>query len=417
MSPLARPRIVVVGGGFGGLEAAFALRARLGDRARISIVSESSIFVVKPNTVYLPFGTHLRDLSHPLGPPAARRDIEVHSARVRDIDPAAKVLAIHDDELRYDFAVLATGASPRPQDVPGLALYGVTAGGYSDMLGLRQSFRELYDDARAGRRIRVLFTVPPGSGWSAPLYELAMMLDSSLRRLRLRDAFEIELATHERGFLEPFGPSVHEAVRRELARRGITASANLTLREVLHRKAYFDAGSARDFDLLVAAPPRGASTRFFGLPRDARGYALTDMASRRALGQDGVFVVGDGADFPVKQAVLALAQADAAAEAIVAEIEGRSPRFGFEPVSRLVLDGLDTAMFAETTLHATGSRRHARLANGSQPRVSVSAMWGVGKRFMARYLPWRLDAGRPLHGGVPWRGMEIGMRALASVLS
>jgi len=52
----AKPRVMVLGGGFGGLEALFYLKHVLGDRADLTLVSDRSYFVFKPNTIYIPFG-------------------------------------------------------------------------------------------------------------------------------------------------------------------------------------------------------------------------------------------------------------------------------------------------------------------------------------------------------------------------
>ena len=51
-----KARIVVLGGGFAGLESAFLLRSKLGARAAITLVSDRHDFLFKPNTIYIPFG-------------------------------------------------------------------------------------------------------------------------------------------------------------------------------------------------------------------------------------------------------------------------------------------------------------------------------------------------------------------------
>ncbi len=75
MTTIGTPRVVVLGGGFGGLEAAFYLRMRLGDRARISLVSDQDHFLYKPNTIYIPFGMDPERLKIPLARPTQRKDI------------------------------------------------------------------------------------------------------------------------------------------------------------------------------------------------------------------------------------------------------------------------------------------------------------------------------------------------------
>jgi sulfide:quinone oxidoreductase len=68
--------VVVLGGGFGGLEAAFYLRHRLGDRVDLTLVSDQDHFLFKPNTIYIPFGEgsgEPEDPARPAGPPPAHR--------------------------------------------------------------------------------------------------------------------------------------------------------------------------------------------------------------------------------------------------------------------------------------------------------------------------------------------------------
>ena len=48
--------MVVLGGGFGGLEALFYLKHALADRVQLTLVSDRPYFVFKPNTIYVPFG-------------------------------------------------------------------------------------------------------------------------------------------------------------------------------------------------------------------------------------------------------------------------------------------------------------------------------------------------------------------------
>ena len=74
----------------------------------------------------------------------------------------------------------------------------------------------------------------------------------------------------------------------------------------------------------AAAPPRSsrcracAGTRPAGLPHDAEGFVPVDEHGRVA-GCDRVFAAGDVTDFPLKQGGLAAQQADAAADAILAD--------------------------------------------------------------------------------------------------
>ena len=50
-------------------------------------------------------------------------------------------------------------------------------------------------------------------------------------------------------------------------------------------------------------------------------------------------------------------------------------------------------------------------------RVGSSPAWRVGRKLLDLYLPWRLRAGKPVHAGLPWKGMALGLKAMAGLLA
>ena len=103
-----KARVVVLGGGFAGLEAAFLLRARLGERAELTLVSDADEFLFKPNTIYIPFGADPASLLIRLDRPAHRRDIALVRGRAHAIDPGGRVVHADGGRLPYDFLVLVS---------------------------------------------------------------------------------------------------------------------------------------------------------------------------------------------------------------------------------------------------------------------------------------------------------------------
>lgn len=411
MTSGAMARIVVVGGGFAGVEAAFTLRGALGERAAITVVSADTSFTMRPDTVYVAFGAAPSELQIPLVDPLVHRGIPLIAARVDDIDPASHVLLAHGVEVPYDYAILATGAEADVDRVPGLRRHAAVLWSPASVRDIHERFVAIRDQARRGEHRRVLFVVPAHNDWPVPLYELVLMFDSWLRRERVRQAVTVSLATCERGCLRAFGTRAEALLRRELEARAIEAWEHAVLEEVGPSVARFGEAGSLPFDLCVAAAPYRSSADFHALARDSRGFVLVDQGSRQALGCEDVFVVGDAADFPVKQAVLALLQADAAAEAVVARIEGRAPRFVFAPTSVLLLDELDTAMFAQVPLQVTDTPGMPLRVVEAQGRyvLGSSPAWRLGRKAMSHYLTWRLRSGRPFQGGFVWRGLQQGL--------
>jgi|GEM_PF-443511 len=416
----ATPHVVVLGGGFGGLETAFYLRMLAGDRAKITLVSEQRSFLFKPNSIYVPFGLDPEKLRLPLAKPAARKDIELIQARAHEIDPDGRCVAVDGTSIPYDFLVVATGAGMRPAEIPGLAEHAISTWTPVDMLKLRAGFQDLVEAAGLRERRRVLFVVPPNNKCAGPLYEIVLMLDTWLRRRSVRDNVEIAWSTFEQTYIQAFGPRLHEVAASEFERRGIAGHPGWTVERVEPGIASYANGEQLGYDLLVAFPPYVASTPFAGLPADERGFLLTELESRRLVEHPEIFVVGDAGDFPVKQAFLAFLQADAAAAHLSAEILGERPRLDFDPVSMCVMEQFDKATFAQVPLRLTGDpARPTEVRPGADGdyRVGSSKLWRAGKKTLGLSVPWRFSRGEPFHGGNFWRGMDAGLRAMSGVLA
>lgn len=417
----ASPRVVVAGGGFAGLEAAFLLRMRLHDRVDLTLVSDRDTWVFKPNSIYVPFGAEPESLLVDLGDPLRKRHISFVRAPVAGVDPDTRHLALADGgSLPYDFLVLATGSGMRPQEIPGLAEHAETIWTTEEMLRLREAFRRTRDGAARGEEQRVLFLVPPGNKCAGPLYEMVFMLETWLRREGVRDRVDIAYATFERSFIQAFGPRLHEVVTKEFAERGIEGQTEQPVAEVLDGEVRFADGTARPYDTLVSFPPYVAAVEYESLPRDERGFLLTEHDTRQVQGRPEIYAPGDAGDFPVKQAFLAFLQADAVAEQIAGVVEGRAPRLTFDPVSMCIMEMFDKATFAQVPLRVTGDPVRpveVRTEDDGAYKVGVSPVWRLGKKMLGAVVPMRFHAGEPFHAGTGWQLMDLGLKGMRGVLA
>jgi NADH dehydrogenase FAD-containing subunit len=418
-----RPQVVILGGGFAGLETAFSLRQQLGERVGLTLVSETMDFLFKPNTIYIPFGGREDRLHIPLSRPLRRRDVTFHRGRAVDVDPDARRVSLGDGtRLGYDFLVVATGAAMRPEEVPGLAENARTIWTPQQMRELGGDLRWVLEDARRGRRSKVLFLVPPGNKCAGPLYEIVFMLDSWLRRHNARDDVDIEWTTFESSYIQAFGPRLHEVVSAEFAARGIEGHTEAVVTKVLPDEVVYADDSVREYDHLVSFPPYVSAVSYPALPSDDRGFVVTDLATRQVQAHPGVYAPGDAGDFPVKQAFLAFLQADAVADDIAAQVAPDTVKRArpFEPTSMCVMEMFDKATFAQVPLELTGdptSPVHVVEAAADKYRVGVSPLWRLGKKSLGIYLPLQFRAGRPFHGGRAWQAMEVALRGMSRTVA
>ena len=416
----AKAKVVVLGGGFAGLESAFYLRMKVGNKADITLVSDYPNFLYKPNTIYIPFGKDPEELMIPLAGPTSKQGIRFLQAKATEVDPNTKKVVTDKETLSYDYLVLATGSRMRPEEIPGMSQHAETIFTPKAMLGVRKGIQRVMEQARSGKAQKVLFLVPPNNKCSGPLYEMVFMLDTHLKQNNLRNAVDVSYATFENGFIQAFGPRLNTYVESEFNQRNIQGHRQHTVSQIEAGGVNFANGKSLPYDLLISFPPYIASTPFPGLPADDRGFIQTELGTRQVVGHPDIYAPGDNGNFPVKQAFLAFLQSDAAAEHIASRILGTANAPAFSPMSMCVMEQFNTATFAQVPLRLTGDPARPievpQEAYGDY-KLGSSKIWRLGKKTLALYLPWRFRNGKPFHGGLPWKGMEMGLKIMSAALA
>ncbi len=415
------PKVLILGGGFAALETAFLLRMRHRDDVDIRLISDRDDFLFRPNSIYVPFGADPGSLLVDLNKPLRRRDIDFERGRVAEVDPDSKLVTLEDGErFGYDKLVIATGADTNAGEIPGLAEYGATIWTSNSMLEVRRHFEQIRARVVGGERQRVLFLVPPNNKCSGPLYEIVFMLETWLRKNGGRDLAEIAWSTYEHGYIQAFGPRLHDLVTDEFAERGIDGHNEEVATEVTPGEVHYADGGSRAFDHLIAFPPYVAGVRYPAFESDDRGFVATDLETRLAAGHDDVYVPGDAGDFPIKQAFLAFLQADSVAAHIGAELDGKPFDQPFDSVSMCIMEMFDKATFAQVPVELTGDPdRPVRVrpdADGDY-KVGTSPVWRLGKKMLGFSVPMRFSAGEPFHAGKAWQAMDVGIKAMSSMLA
>jgi NADH dehydrogenase len=105
----ARPNVVIVGGGFGGLTAARALRR---SSARVTLIDRTNHHLFQPLLYQVATaGLSPAHIAVPIrGVLSRNSNAHVLLAEVVRVDLAARKVVLSDDELDYDFLILAAGA-------------------------------------------------------------------------------------------------------------------------------------------------------------------------------------------------------------------------------------------------------------------------------------------------------------------
>jgi sulfide:quinone oxidoreductase len=353
-------RVVILGAGVAGLEAALALRAVAEDRVAVELVSPDDDFVYRPLAVAAPFGLG-EARRFPVARLATETGASFTQASALGVEPDRNVIETSGGEIAYDVALLALGARSIAA-VPG----AVTFRGPQDEAALA----EVLADAREGRAHRLVFTMPAGMSWPLPLYELALLTAVHLANAGA-DA-TIELVTPEPQPLQLFGSTAGQAIGELFDLHGINIVTN-TIPQAARDGVLEFVGTGQVPADRVVALPRLEGPRLEGVPHDPNGFVPVDE-HQRVLGHEDVFAAGDIADFPVKQGGLAAQQADVAADAIAAAAGADVDPQPFKPVLRgLLLTGL--------------TPRFMRAEPGkSETALDTEALWWPPAKIVGRYL-------------------------------
>jgi len=192
-----KPRIVILGAGLGGTIAAFEIREAVGDRAEITVVNKGTTFHFVPSNPWVAVRWRDREaIEVELAPVFAKHHIQLipeGCARVRPADNQVDLTG--GDVLAYDYLVIATGPDLAFDEIEGLGPHG----GFTQSVchvdhaeGAADAF-----DALAANPGPVIVGAVQGASCFGPAYEFALILDTELRRRKVRDRVPMTFVTSE----------------------------------------------------------------------------------------------------------------------------------------------------------------------------------------------------------------------------
>ena len=188
--------VVIMGAGIGGLPAAFELREALRKEDRITVVSNSKTFHFVPSNPWVAVNWRTRDdIELDLATILNRKNIDFTAAGVKRVQPEQNRLELDDGgTMDYDYLVIATGPKLAFDEVEGLGPNGHTQSicHVDHAVAAEKAWGEFVQNPG-----HVVVGAVQGASCYGPAYEFAAIMDTDLRRRKIRDKVPMTFVTAE----------------------------------------------------------------------------------------------------------------------------------------------------------------------------------------------------------------------------
>lgn len=301
---MALPKIVILGAGLGGTIAAYEIRDAVKGRAEVMVVSNSGDYWFVPSNPWVAVRWREAEAIRVHLPPVMKKKgIGFTAVGARRVHPAENRLELNDGtSLGYDWLVIATGPDLAFDEIPGFGPHAHTVS--ICQTDHATAAADVFDRLAADPK-PVIVGAAQGASCFGPAYEFAMLLDTELKRRKVRDRVPMTFVTSEPyvGHLGLDGvgdtKGLLESEMRDRHIKWITSSRITSVDPgVMHIEELGEDGQVKKahdlpFGLAMMMPPFRGVPAVFGIEglSNPRGFILVDRHQRNPTFRN-VFALG-----------------------------------------------------------------------------------------------------------------------------
>jgi len=398
-------RVVIIGAGFAGLEAAKILRKS--GQVDVTLVDRHPYQLFSPLLYQVATGGLPEDdIAYPVR--AAIPGITFVRGDVVRIDPQRHQVVLFDGQhLEYDQLILATGSVGTTFGIPGVDEHAMQMKSIAEARSIKQRLFTNYEEVQEGRLPREALQVvvvgggPTGVEVSGAVAELQRSMEHEYPQIaRYAGVTLVEAGPR---LLPSFTPESSEHAKDELEDLGVTVKVDAAVDRMYERDLHLKSGEILHGGTVIWAAGVAAPERWSEIAATGPSRRVVVDEFLAVPGVPDVWVAGDTAAFTDDGKVLpmiapvAMQQGRHVARNILALAEGRllSP-FSYVDKGQMATIGRRRAV-VETPggkrLHGTAAwlawlALHVSYLAGGRNRVSVIADWGWN------YLAWGIGPRR-----------------------
>lgn len=188
--------VVIVGAGISGVLMSFELLPQLREGDRLSLISQGSVYHLVPSNPWVAVGWRKRsEIEIDLAEIMKKKGVRLLSQAATRVHPEQNRITLGDGtSVAYDYLVIATGPDFAFDEIPGLGPHGHTQSicHVDHATQAKEAFEAL--TARPGP---VIIGAVQGASCFGPAYEFLFILETELRRRKLRDQVPMTFVTAE----------------------------------------------------------------------------------------------------------------------------------------------------------------------------------------------------------------------------
>src|SRR3989338_2143797 len=306
-------KILILGGGFGGIRCALDLEKKIGSKAEITLVDKNSYHLFVPALYEVasayglkqdPFAIRLKKtICIPYSDIFENKKIKFVQAEITSIDVENKKVATGGGEiLDYDYLVVALGSQPSDFGVSGVKEYAFRFKNLEDGLALNQKIDELTKEVALGTITSPIKIAVIGAGFTGieVAAELACCVKKFAKICHIKNRCErIILIEAAQKILPMISDEGRKVIVERLTRLGIEIMEGVAVEEVENKRIKLKNGKTTETDLTIWT----AGVRPPDILKNLPSVSLTGNGKvtvnnkLEVAGLSNVFAVGDNVEF------------------------------------------------------------------------------------------------------------------------
>ena len=250
-----KPKVVILGGGFGGLAAARALHKA----ADVTVVDRHNYQTFLPLLYQVSTAGLAADhVAYPIRGALRKTPVKFRMGSPISIDHKNKEVKLDSSELlKFDHLIVALGSVTADFGIPGVSQFTLGMKSVAEALNIRAEIMRRFEDlCRFEDDTKLSITVIGGGPTGVEMAgAIAELIRGPLKSDQAQAASHISISLIEAGprLLPPFAPSLSARTKKDLEKLGVKVLLNAAVQEVEHRKIKLKDGSTIASEITIWA--------------------------------------------------------------------------------------------------------------------------------------------------------------------